>query len=212
LIETIMPSIQIEKPTMLPQNDLKLDESSTCLLLPSYRTFLIAAKKRLDIQFIRENSRNFQSMPTKRRKIANKKCVRFLDKANNSKSKKFITTYIRPELDVDCKICWIQSHEYRELRKENMQVLMEFQKVKGRFTEMDVQKFCLRGLEKLATAYVFGACYNKSRWGPKRVVEFQKAQKQMGINDPESLREIAESFSKEDQIKAWKMALVDSFL
>lgn len=200
-----MPSLCMDQPKVLTSYELSRQPACPLTFSLFSKSFFVETRKRQAIEF---GSEKCHQQSSKKRRVGAKKTVQFADKCEHDGSRVFISTHVRSVSDDDCKKSWIQGHEYKVIRKENFRTLMELKKANGRYADVDATKFCFRGLENLAAVYVFESFHNQAKWGPQRVIEFQK----MGVNDPESLGKIAESLSRTDQIKAWKMALVDAIL
>ena len=194
-----------------PENELLYTDDLVSSLAPFFESSSQTLKKRnryAETSGTIRDSNCGQSQNKKKKVEQNR--VQFADMLKGTT--KLVTTRQIKDSEQDIARRWIQRHEYKAIRQENIRTILELRKANGRYTEIDPTKYCLRGLENLASLYVFHTFQNQAKLGPQRVIEFQRIQLKMGHRDPDLLRQMATTFSRKDQIKAHKMALIDALL
>lgn len=136
-------------------------------------------------------------------------------KFSRDKSVTFATcvkVYRQESIDeAEIKGKWMQRHEYASIReriKTTLQVVRYSHENNLKVVEHDY--LCIRGLEKQILVFVFRVDQRRWRKITNRVVEYQKQQRRVGIEDQEILRSFSMLLSEDSRRCALTRAVRDS--
>jgi hypothetical protein len=141
----------------------------------------------------------------KRRKLSSrKKSVRF----EESKNETFHRHYDHDEQDL--KKSWIQQDEYQVIRNENRDTLLELKRVRGRVSQLNVDDFCIRGLEEQISIYLLRGERYRQRKIARRIVQAQNEQRLLGYTDAGALSAMCTVLAQPALRKATNLANMDA--
>jgi hypothetical protein len=140
----------------------------------------------------------------KRRKFSHKKNVRFEESENEI----FYLQYDHDEQDL--KKSWIQQDEYQGIRNENRDTLLELKRVRGRVSQLNVDDFCIRGLEEQISIYLLRGERHRQRKFARRIVQFQNEQRRLGYTDASALSAMCAVLAQPALRKATNLANMDA--
>jgi hypothetical protein len=139
----------------------------------------------------------------KRRKLLHKKKVRFEESKNE--------TFHRPHHDEqDLRQSWIQQDEYQGIRNENRETLLELKRVRGRVSQLNVDHFCIRGLEEQISIYLLRGERHRQRMIARRIVQEQHEQRRLGYTDASALSAMCTVLAQPALRKAANLANMDA--
>ena len=141
------------------------------------------------------------SLGPPKKRLRTKK-VRFDDTKNTVKYRHLIKE--------DLQNAWIQEDEYQAIREDNVQTILAVKAAKGKMSALDSQKFCIRGLEEQVSVFLFKSERTRQRSLIRRIVQEQNALKKMGCFDPNFLKGLSMTLSREARTKAVRLAFIDA--
>jgi hypothetical protein len=145
-------------------------------------------------------------MPTaplrKRRKLLHKKTVRFEESKNE--------TFHLHHNEQDLKQSWIQQDEYQCIRNENRDTLVELKRVRGRVSQLNVDHFCIRGLEEQISIYLLRGERHRQRKFARRIVQQQHEQRRLGYTNACALSALCTVLAQPALRKAVNLANMDA--
>lgn len=165
---------------------------------------LLSKKRPLSFESTVCDSRQFVVRKKKRPALQLSKAVRF------AKEKR---VHAMRETDDDDfpNCCWYQEQDYERIKQDNRETLVALSKANGKIATIDATEHCIRGLEVhinvLLLQIPFG---NHQRKVVQSVLSLQQTQRKMQSHDAVALREMSLIISKQDKLKAWKVATIDA--
>ena len=167
---------------------------------------LLSSKRRLScVNAIADPCARSCTPPTKRSRTQQKKAVRFAEV-------KRIHVIKATEDDDFPSRRWYQEHDYKRIKQENADTLIAISKANGIITTVDAAVHCVRGLEVQIGVLVLQMPYgNRQKKVVRSVLSLQQIQRNMQIQDVTALREMSLITSKQDKLKAWKIATIDAY-
>lgn len=167
---------------------------------------LLSSKRRLSsVDVIADPSARSYTPPKKKTRTQQKKEVRF---AEDKRVHVIKTT----EDDDFPNRRWYQEHDYKRIKQENAATLIAISKANGKITTIDATAHCVRGLEVQISVLVLQMPYgNRQKKVVRSVLSLQQIQRKMQIQDAIALREMSLIISKQDKLKAWKIATIDAY-
>lgn len=138
----------------------------------------------------------------KRRKLSHKKSVRFEESKNE--------TFHRHHDEQDLKQSWIQQDEYQVIRNENRDTLLELKRVRGRVSQLNIDHFCIRGLEEQISIYLLRGERHRQRKIARRIVQEQHEQRRLGYTDTSAISAMCTVLARPALRKAANLANMDA--
>lgn len=140
----------------------------------------------------------------KRRLLKDKKKVRFSDE----KSLHIVEN--NDDIKESLRERWYQEEEYQRIKDDYLKTLVAYTKVNMKTAELDESEHCIRGLETQISILILRMPYrNRQKKVVKSVLHLQLIQKSMKQPDTAALREMSLIVSKQDNLKAIKIASGD---
>jgi len=138
---------------------------------------------------------------SKRRRLV-KPSVRFVEDKN--------TVRIRPASSEDLNNAWLHQADYDRIREETRSTILAVIKAEGNISSLDATQACVRGLEQYICVYVYNGNPKKQREFSRNICNQYRAQRKMGVSDPESLSLLSSVLSRADQMNALQLASIDA--
>lgn len=117
-----------------------------------------------------------------------------------------------PAEEFDNAQVWFQQDEYDNIKAELRETLMRLRDAQGDFQCLDVEEFCIRGLEEHAISALYGREVYRNRRVVHRVLCEQSRQRMQGVSNPELLMEVSRNVTRLSTQKALMLASIDAGL
>lgn len=113
----------------------------------------------------------------------------------------------RPE---DMENLWYSKDDYQRIKQQNQDTISAVQQANGRVQSMDVNEYCVRGLEVQIAYHLLQIPADRQKRVVISVLTMQQVQRKLKQPNEQVLRETSKHVSTQDKLKAWKIASIDA--
>lgn len=113
------------------------------------------------------------------------------------------------EYTADPVECWYQAADYSSFERERRETVAELQRVQYDFAALDMQRFCLRGLEQTLTTRQLVRREQMVKQCKQAVIGQQLFQEFTGIPNPEKIKAASRKHSAQAIKKAVMIAVME---